>query len=283
MAIQRPTYIIILRKIIGKNNADKIHNYLLSLYNIKSLYNFVLNFHKNQESPVNVNNQKKNKEIISLINQNGFAKADINDLGLDSLMIFEPFLNWFKISKNQYLDVQDAKAYEIKYSSKQDNFLISEKLKEFGALLKPIADEYLSCNSVLQHFDLWHTITPVINDRIQSQNWHRDPEDNQILKVWVYLNDINEQNGAMEFIGKSHTKGEYGDFLPKKFPFGRYINEEMLGDKLDLKITAEGKKGNVYFVDTTGFHRGGFALFGERKLIHLVFTTPICPYRKVVY
>jgi len=281
MAIRRPKYILILRKLIGKNNADKLHNYLLSFYNIKFLYNYVLSFHKNHKSALKVNNQK-NKQIVSLINQNGFAKTDVNSLEISDLMIFEPFLNWFKISKNQYLDVHDAKAYEIKYSSKQDDGLITEKLKELGKLIKPIADDYLSCDSILHHYDLWHTITPNVNDRIQSQNWHRDPEDNKILKVWVYLNDINEQNGAMEFISKTHSKGDYSAFLPKKFPFGRYIDQDMLGDKLSLKIIAEGTKGTIYFVDTTGFHRGGFALSGERKLIHLVFTTPICPYRKVV-
>ena len=103
-----------------------------------------------------------------------------------------------------------------------------------------------------------------------SQRWHRDPEDDHIVKMFIYFSDVDEEAGPFEYVRDSAAGGKYGDV----FPWGqghRYPSAEELEAAVDPddRLTMTGPAGTVIFCDTAGFHRGGFARTKPRILIDL--------------
>ena len=50
-------------------------------------------------------------------------------------------------------------------------------------------------------FDNWYTIPdPSAETRVKSQQWHRDPWDEHITKVFVYFSDVDEDAGPFEYV-----------------------------------------------------------------------------------
>ncbi len=103
-----------------------------------------------------------------------------------------------------------------------------------------------------------------------SQNWHRDPEDRKLCKVFLYLNDVDENSGPFVYVKESHHHGKFGKIFPQKPPKG--YSPVKSGVRLEDFIPKEnivsftGKAGSVIFCDTAGFHRGGYALSAERLM-----------------
>jgi hypothetical protein len=280
MAIKRPLIVRLVKKFLGKRISYEIHNLILSLYNINLFYKLRLYIFKSNITPKSlVVHEKKVLEELGLF---GIAKSNIDNFFSSSFLYDSSIEDWFQTSQASYYFSENAKSYELKYSNRPDNLEINRHLIYLSTFFKPLADCYLGCNSKLFHYDLWHTIQSKSNQRIQSQNWHRDPEDRRILKIWIYLEGIFQENGAMEFINSTHNQGKHKNYFPSKFPFGKYLDEESLQNLMSQKTIAEGDKESVFFVDTTGFHRGGYLENGSRKMIHFIYTTPICPYQEVV-
>ena len=64
----------------------------------------------------------------------------------------------------------------------------------------------------LYYLDNWFTV-PFIDstERLASQRWHRDPEDEHVVKAFLYLVDVDEGTGPFEYIRGSSRGGRYGD------------------------------------------------------------------------
>ena len=103
--------------------------------------------------------------------------------------------------------------------------------------------------------------------RISSQLWHRDKHDRKIIKIFLYLTDVDSKNGPFEYITKTHVNGKFW----KKFrTIERLTDSELKGKNseiLSYKKICTGKAGDIIFVDTTGIHRGGYVQKGRRKIV----------------
>lgn len=103
-----------------------------------------------------------------------------------------------------------------------------------------------------------------------SQNWHRDPEDRKLCKVFLYLNDVDENSGPFVYVKGTHHHGKFGKIFPQKPPKGyspikRGIKlEDFIPEEIITTVT--GRAGTIIFCDTAGFHRGGYALSAERLM-----------------
>jgi ectoine hydroxylase-related dioxygenase (phytanoyl-CoA dioxygenase family) len=130
--------------------------------------------------------------------------------------------------------------------------------------------------TLLHNVDNWYTIPhSAAEKRIASQRWHRDPEEEHVVKVFVYLNDVDSEAGPFEYVSGSPTGQRYGDFWPwnvKK----RHPPEEELYAAIapEDKLTLTGPPGTMFFCDTGGFHRGGFARTKPRVLATWSFVSP---------
>ena len=70
--------------------------------------------------------------------------------------------------------------------------------------LLDIANTYLGLWSKLEYVDLWYSVPqPEEADRVSSQRWHRDFNDSHLLKVFLYLVDVDEGTGPFQYVSGS--------------------------------------------------------------------------------
>jgi Phytanoyl-CoA dioxygenase (PhyH) len=131
-----------------------------------------------------------------------------------------------------------------------------------------IVNSYRQRQTRLYYLDNWFTVPyPGAGDRVASQRWHRDPEDEHIVKSFVYFSDVDEEAGPFEYVRGSTAGGRYGDLWPWSEGH-RYPPT----DELEAAVPPEDRflvtapAGTIIIADTGGFHRGGFARTKPRIL-----------------
>src|SRR5262245_4544181 len=140
-----------------------------------------------------------------------------------------------------------------------------------------LANTYLQMRSKLEYVDVWYSVPqPAYAQRISSQRWHRDYNDKHLLKVFLYLVDVDERMGPFQYVPGSQPGGEYADAWPWT-PLGQnYPTEEELESRIPTSATHTfvGSKGTLIFCNTAGFHRGGFSTTEPRILATATYSSP---------
>jgi hypothetical protein len=139
-----------------------------------------------------------------------------------------------------------------------------------------IVNGYTGQPRKLTYVDNWYTVPyPQATKRVASQRWHRDPEDDHIVKMFIYFNDVDEESGPLEYVRDSAPGGKYGELFPGTD--GVYPPPEELEAAVDPedRMTMTGPAGSIVFCDTAGFHRGGFARTKARVLMVSMFVRDI--------
>lgn len=103
---------------------------------------------------------------------------------------------------------------------------------------------------------------------VATRKWHRDWEDRRMLKVAIYLNDVDGTGGPFEIVKQR-------DAVQTDSSGFRYATatdaklEQQLGEGFRASIeSCEGSAGTVIFADTAGFfHRGRPATGADRKAV----------------
>ena len=132
-----------------------------------------------------------------------------------------------------------------------------------------VVNAYREAMCKLVDFDQWYTV-PVgdTHEREASQRWHRDPEDQHVVKVFLYFSDVDEEAGPLEYVRDSAAGGRYGDLWPWGKGSPRYPPQDELERAIprDARVSATGPVGTLVVCDTSGFHRGGYARSKPRIL-----------------
>ncbi len=55
-----------------------------------------------------------------------------------------------------------------------------------------------------------HAADPEAIDRVASQRWHRDYNDKHLLKVFLYMSDVDEAAGPFEYVPGNMIGGATG-------------------------------------------------------------------------
>ena len=139
------------------------------------------------------------------------------------------------------------------------------------AVLKIVSD-YLGMFPILNKINLLLST----NDRLQensSQFPHLDPIDFKIAKIFLYVNDVDEDTGPFQIM-RADASDEIQ--LKYRYRFGRLTDEQMFDvvGKENLHVCV-GPKGTANFADTCrGFHFGSRPAPKQRKLIMYQYVTP---------
>jgi len=145
------------------------------------------------------------------------------------------------------------------------------------ALLDTVSS-YLGLWPKLNYVDLWYTIpSPVERQAQASQRWHRDPEDERLVKVFLYLSDVGTGAGPLEYVRGSHGTGRWAGLWPNPDPgTASYPPAGELEARIPAadRALATGPIGTLVFCDTYGFHRGGLATEQARVLANWAYVTP---------
>ena len=143
--------------------------------------------------------------------------------------------------------------------------------------LLDIANAYLEMWSKLEYVDVWYSVPqPAAAERISSQRWHRDYNDKHLLKVFLYLVDVDESMGPFQYVAGSQPGGPYADAWGWQ-PLGQnYPTEEELEARVPASAvqTFTGPAGTLVFCNTAGFHRGGFSTTNPRVLATATYSSP---------
>jgi len=110
--------------------------------------------------------------------------------------------------------------------------------------------------------------------------WHFDDYKSSI-KVFLYLSDVDIDNGPFIFLPKSHKL----DSLKLKYCKTAFINSDQLDRYMSKKditrrciandaITFTAKKGTIIIVDTIGWHTAGILKSGTRKVLVNYYNKP---------
>lgn len=145
--------------------------------------------------------------------------------------------------------------------------------------LLSIVNGYYGMLTKLRYYNVWHNF-PTNEEPREAQLWHRDPEDRAILKIFVYLTDVDEGKGPLCYVPGTHAFGAV-KIKPgsRLFKEGRSMVRRTDDDQMNAVVPKEqwiaglGPKGTVVFVDTRGYHKGGFVRDGERILYTCMFAS----------
>ncbi len=142
-----------------------------------------------------------------------------------------------------------------------------------------IAESYSKLALRVQDINIWVNV-PVTSGPSQSQRWHRDlPEDYDIVKCFVYLGDVPDGAGPLQYVrGSNTTAGRKVHFDTEFDGIGYRLAEGDVAKSFgpDRIVTARGDAGTMVFADTRGIHRGGFAVDNERVVAQITYASAAC-------
>jgi hypothetical protein len=145
---------------------------------------------------------------------------------------------------------------------------------------------YLGMWSKLAGANAWYAV-PVAEERarLASQNWHRDPEDRTLVKVFLHLSDVTAGCGPLEYIPGSREGGPYAHLWPATTGGGGYgyPPQDLIETTVPAaeRVTCTGPRGTLVFCDTSGLHRGGYCTAGPRVTAFWVYLTPASLYPRL--
>jgi hypothetical protein len=135
-----------------------------------------------------------------------------------------------------------------------------------------VAQAYLGCKPIQDLTAMWWSAAFSKEASSEAaQLYHFDMDRFKFIKFFIYLTDVNLQNGPHCYVKGSHKH------LPENlWKDGRIQDKEILESfpKEDiLEIT--GSKGTIIAVDMRGLHKGKVLENGERLLIQFEFTNSL--------
>ena len=110
------------------------------------------------------------------------------------------------------------------------------------------------------------------NVQVKSRRWHIDMEDRRILKIIVYLHDVNEDCGPFQYIPK-HLTSSFRQLANYKYG---YLSDKSVRSVLSSSFwhSCLGAAGTVIFVDTANtLHRGKIPLSRDRYALFFDYTS----------
>lgn len=106
----------------------------------------------------------------------------------------------------------------------------------------------------------------------KSRCWHIDREDRRMFKIIIYLNDVDSEGGAFEYI-PGDLSGELSKRLHYKYDYIRNQKMQTLVSPSSYQ-TCTGAKGTVIIADTGKiFHRGRIPLKRDRFAVFYDYTS----------
>jgi hypothetical protein len=133
-----------------------------------------------------------------------------------------------------------------------------------------VASQYLGVDPVLGYLTAWISRPHANEDATLSksaQRFHVDMSNPSFLKVFLYLNDVDEKNGPHCLVPRTHKEKAsalWHDGRISDTEIAEYYPES----SWDYQI---GEAGSVFFVDTKAFHKGVPLVEGERHLAQFYY------------
>lgn len=239
------------------------------------------------------------EKIVGSLNKNGIAISTIDELlGENSLFqeLNSATNNILEERKEEISQLQSKANEEDTIGNKTFNMELLPSVSDFDEndifakfplnnVFLNIANSYFQMYAKLRYYNVWKTFASKGTSR-ESQLWHFDREDRYILKMFLYLDDVDEGTGPFTYAPGTHKKGSLNGLEPEYFIEGgvqRTTDEQMNRVFPEEKwVKGIGKKGTIIFADTRGFHKGGEARTNDRLMFTCMFTSIASESKKLI-
>lgn len=132
--------------------------------------------------------------------------------------------------------------------------------------LLDIAENYIGLPPAYDGVTINYTVAD--GREISTRKWHRDWEDRRMLKVAIYLHDVDESAGPFQMIKRPDTMQNDQDGFNYELADDATLIERLGPSYADDIVSCCGKAGTVIFTDTARFfHRGKPATGRDRMAI----------------
>lgn len=216
------------------------------------------------------NRAKYTQQIVDIVNehtekiQSAFDESILNEVEKTGYCVVENFLSQDEINEIVKF-TEDIKGYQFhvpgrayntvpqKFSDELDWNVCSYKMNQIfrspyilKLMTRPdilsLAQEYLGCLPTITAVNLWWS--KYTGESFHTQKIHRDYDDFKFLAFFVYLSDVDDNNG----------------------PHVYYKNTHKGSDDMSEKVVITGKAGTAIFGDTYALHHGQPLNSGKRLL-----------------
>lgn len=219
-------------------------------------------------------NKKINSDFFLKINnfKDGYLKISSDEMKKNNY-----YEKVFSTAKNIITNTSSSKGTKkylrnILVNSNDDqiktflNFVLDDKIIEE-------VSKYIQEVPLLTELKLLHSPANLKDDLSGSQMYHRDFDDEKIVKLFFYLVDIDENTGPLEIVKINKSK----EITPKlASPYVIHSDQEIenLVDYSKDCFACYGKKGDCYLVDTSScFHRGSRHSLKDRYILYANFSS----------
>ena len=187
----------------------------------------------------------------------------------------------FNIEKNLNLDeiINKSNNQKIPHLTididQNQNFLIN-KIGKSDFFLK-VAKDYLNENKITMHTYCYISnpiLTTIEEQKNNAQFFHYDCDYKKFIKIFVYLTEVEDENGPHIFVSGTHKKKKLVHLNSTRLDDSEI--EKNYKNKIKKFI---GKSGTIIFEDTFGFHKGQMPKNRSRAM--LVYEYGVTP--KILY
>lgn len=245
------------------------------------------------------------KRIVEDLRANGLAFAHFDELFAPGFYAeiksaFGHYLENFQATQKK---TDQGKAIFLDTIHKAHNFVANDPVSSYLAApqFAAISAHYMQMVPRFVGSSFWHTRPAKADGRLFSQQWHRDYNDRRLVKIFLYLNDVGQENGYFEHVTGTQVGGPLGDRFdtigedglrayPDQEALGRVLEEmpviDLDGVPLENRtgsrapwhgkpsvVRGQAPEGSLIFADTFGIHRGGYIKNGHRDMIMLTYST----------
>lgn len=247
---------------------------MLSMKKVRFLYpvwQFInrKNIKEFKRSPPILNYQQES--IVSELKAKGIAESHILNFFPESeyLKDFQKFVQG-KEGKSFSKRKPYLKLMWNSYSGAENPFMkfCSEKS------ITDVVNSYLGMSAIFKEASVIRNL-PMNGEPTASQLWHRDPEDRKLVKIFLYLTDVDGAGGPFTYIQNSVRGDKWGKLFPQKPPRGSYPPKGEIEKLIPSQYIKQclGPAGTLIFCDTSGFHKGGYATGKERIMFSATYIT----------
>ena len=197
-----------------------------------------------------------------------YVLGRVNDPAIQTRMQEQRSAEYKQEEKYFNIDLVNSRILDLKHPLYR--FALNEKI--LG-----IANEYMGMYTKFRGIRLWASLpVPKGVPETASQRWHRDLDDRQLMKTFVYFNDVDETGGPFNYIRQSHGGGgKWNNIFPTPFPVGSYPPQGAVEKAIPQEyiVKATGKAGTLIFCDTSGFHKGGYCTEKNRYMLFCLYAS----------
>lgn len=250
-----------LNESISKKISEKVGKYTLPSKTIGLLGNF---------------DENKVANIVQTIRNNGFYvfKEKIPTEICNKLIDFaqnNPAETVPEKPGKEYIQYNSKDLHAPMYKFKEDDLLKNNEVRSI--LLDDnffrIAQEYLQCKPINDIVAMWWS-APYSKEASSkaAQLYHFDMDHLKFIKFFIYLTDVDTENGPHCYVQGSHKS------KPEALRDDKRYSDETIEKyyKPDEIFELTGPKGTVMAIDTSGLHKGKVVLSKERLIFQLEYT-----------